>query len=183
MFFTAKAATEQKNLYSALAVCQTLAMLSQPLLLPPEQPGNKLRGKHLWPGHLRRKMEETGFGGSLSDTEASVKEEMVPLGWLESRWLPAHFIPLRTGVLCSNSEERLRWVTDFQGECWAPPASSGLELAAGNDKLYLSNGSTLPRVQRFLAVLGNKDIETTRQWLSVGTVAGPHWTRAQIQQN
>lgn len=105
MFFTAKAAAEQGDLYSALAVCQTLAMLSQPLLLPPEQPANKLRGKHLWPGHLRRKMEEAGFGGSLSGTEASVKE-MVPLGWLESRWMPARFRPLRAGVLCSTSEDK-----------------------------------------------------------------------------
>lgn len=47
MFFTAKAAAEQGGLYSALAVCQTVAMLSQLLLLPPEQPANKLRGKHL----------------------------------------------------------------------------------------------------------------------------------------
>lgn len=105
MFFIAKAATEQENLHSALAVCQTFAMLPQPLLLSPEQSGNKLRGKHLWPGHLRRKTEEAGFGRSRSGTEASVKE-MVPLGWLESRWMPAHLRPLWAGVLCSNSEDK-----------------------------------------------------------------------------
>lgn len=102
------------NLYSALAVCQAPARLSQPLLLPPKWETSTWRGQEtsskanasdqdFWEGRQKRLALMGVFWARMP--LAYVKKR-APLGWLESGWRPAQFRPLQLGALDSDSEDK-----------------------------------------------------------------------------
>lgn len=87
------------------------------------------------------------MGGHLS--QAEVRSQLRCTCWnLDGG--PFTSDPTRRGRYgVTKQDGMLRWGTDFQGEYRENPASLGLILLAGNDKLHLPNDASL-------AVLGSK---------------------------